>query len=220
MGVQSVRFPKNKFSIEECKQWLKDHHFKHGKVDKHGNFYKFRQTDPSEFTNYVTKVLNNGIELIIGFKQGGDIDLHSLLPKIPLVPPGFNYLGPNNPLEKQVDMETGIPRKGHEPTNNLDKIALKHDLLYNKAEKEGKSKGDILKMKHAADKIFVEEAEAAPSNGWWEKAWNWISRNIIKGKLKLGLGISDYNVISNLKKFKTKEAMLDYINNSGHIVKA
>ena len=71
-------------------------------------------------------------------------DLHAALPKVPLNPPGYKYLGPNNPLEKQVDLETGIPKDGNEPTNALDAIALKHDLLYYYAEKDGVDKADTL----------------------------------------------------------------------------
>src|SRR5438552_11187368 len=117
-------------------------------------------------------------------KRGGDIDLHSLLPKTPLNPPGFRYLGPNNPLEKQVD-EHGIPHKGQEPTSALDAIALKHDLLYDRAERMAKprangepgiNKDDVLRMKHEADKIFVEEAKQAPKENLYQRIMNWIAR--------------------------------------------
>lgn len=217
MTIQSVKFPKDKFTVSEAKEWLKEHKFKYGKVDNRGKFYKFKQVNPNEFDNYTTNVLPNGIELIIAFKEGGDIDLHSLLPKIPLNPPGFKYLGPNNPLSEQVDLETGIPRPGHEPTNDLDRISLKHDLLYNRAEEEGINKKDILQRKHYADAIFIKEAELTPGKSWWEKAWNWISRKIIGGKMKLGLGITADHVIDNLKNAKTKDKIMQYLNTKVYV---
>jgi Phospholipase A2-like domain len=121
-------------------------------------------------------------------KTRGGLDLHAMLPKVALTPPGFRYMGPNNPLEEQVDLETGIPRPGHEPKNNMDRIALKHDLLYHKAEQSGRSKNEILRMKHEADRIFIAEAEATERENWYQRFWNWAARNLIKAKLKLGMG--------------------------------
>jgi hypothetical protein len=152
--------------------------------------------------------------------SGGDLDfdLHSALPKIPLNPPGYKYLGPNNPLEDQVDLQTGLPKPGNEPSNDLDAIALKHDLLYYYAELEGKDKADILKRKHLADEIFIKEAEASPGKTWREKFWNWISRNIINAKMKLGMGITEEDILSKINKAGNKKSILKYLRENVHIV--
>ena len=143
-------------------------------------------------------------------KTGGG-DLHAMLPKIPINPPGYKYLGPNNPLETQVDLETGIPRPGNEPTNGLDAIAMKHDLLYYYAEKDGKSKEDVLKRKHAADEIFVKEAQAFEGKTWSEKFWKWISKNLINAKMKLGLGLTENDIKDKIFKARNKKDILNYL---------
>ena len=54
--VQSVLFDQSKWSVEEAKQWLKDHNFKAHVVDvpRSGRFYHFRQESPSKFTRMRT----------------------------------------------------------------------------------------------------------------------------------------------------------------------
>ena len=74
-------------------------------------------------------------------QEGSAIDLHNLLPKIPLILPGHRYAGPNNPLEQQIQMDKLVNDPGtgkvdrnsifinprNEPTSPLDEIALRHD---------------------------------------------------------------------------------------------
>jgi len=72
--LQSILFPKNKFTYEQATQFLSNHKFKNKGVDEKENFYRFRQlsTDYLKrlgYTNYKTKVLNNGIELIIAYND-------------------------------------------------------------------------------------------------------------------------------------------------------
>ncbi len=67
--VQSVVFPRDKFSLSEAKKWVTDNGYKtsfHGKpVDIKPTQYRFRQA-PVMFKNYVTKKLSNGVLLVLG----------------------------------------------------------------------------------------------------------------------------------------------------------
>ena len=169
----------------------------------------------SDFNNSKTIRLKPNTRLAT--KGSGDFDFHSALPKTPLNPPGYKYLGPNNPLEDQVDLNTGIPRPGNEPKNDLDRIALKHDLLYYHAEKDGLDKRDVLKKKHLADEILIKECKATPGKTWGEKAMNWISRNLISLKMKLGMGINEDDIKLKLHKIKTKRELLKYLKENVQI---
>lgn len=71
--VQSVVFPRDKYNLTQAKKWLKDNNYKvtyrNKPVDKTKTQFRFRQTAPSKYDSYVTKKLNNGILLILGFKN-------------------------------------------------------------------------------------------------------------------------------------------------------
>jgi putative sterol carrier protein len=71
-NVQSVLIPKNKFSKEEAINYIKEH-FKFKKIDdnQRKNFYSFRQFKPTKGSNYSTKKLNNGVELVLEYKKSG-----------------------------------------------------------------------------------------------------------------------------------------------------
>ncbi len=72
MIVQSVVIPKKKFTLKQSEKWIKDNGYKlsfYGKpVDLTVGFYRYRQAAPSRFNKdkYKTKVLKNGILLILG----------------------------------------------------------------------------------------------------------------------------------------------------------
>ena len=68
MEVQSVLFPREEFTMNEAIQWLKDHKYKHKKVDTTEMMYRFRQHDPNDFTRMRTIRLHNDVRLIIGVK--------------------------------------------------------------------------------------------------------------------------------------------------------
>jgi hypothetical protein len=68
--VQSVRVPKDQFTLRQAKSWVKKHGYKltfKGKgVDVTENQYRFRQRDPGTPHKRVrTKVLPNGVEMIL-----------------------------------------------------------------------------------------------------------------------------------------------------------
>ena len=65
--VQTVLFPKSKFSIASAVEWLSNHHYKHKDVDLGDHYLRFRQHTPVAGTRYITKTLPNGVELVIGY---------------------------------------------------------------------------------------------------------------------------------------------------------
>ena len=77
---------------------------------------------------------------------GGNIDIHKLIGKLPIpkggwTPPGYKYMGPYNPLEKQLEYD---PNTGEvlnwkvKPKNRVDEITAHHDICYDM----GKNKGE------------------------------------------------------------------------------
>ena len=58
------------FSLKQAKKWLSKHNYVtsfYGKgVDETLNTYRFRQKAPSQLTDYRTKTLPNGVELVMG----------------------------------------------------------------------------------------------------------------------------------------------------------
>jgi len=78
--------------------------------------------------------------------KGGAIDIHKAIDKLPRPKAGFTpgkykYMGPYNPLDKQLeyDPKTGEVTKSYvQPCNKVDEIAADHDICYDM----GKNKGD------------------------------------------------------------------------------
>jgi len=65
--IQAVIFPKATWSIAKSKKWLKDNSIKPIKSARETlNFYRYRIQDPKLFYGFITKKLNNGVELVIG----------------------------------------------------------------------------------------------------------------------------------------------------------
>ena len=67
-------------------------------------------------------------------KSGGKLDIHNIIGKLPRPKAGFTlpnhkYTGPYNPLEKQLDSNDN-PIPGQEPYNQVDEIAMYHDICY------------------------------------------------------------------------------------------
>ena len=65
--VQSVIFPKEKFSLPKARKWLKDHHYREQKVDITEHFYRFRQMRPMKGGRYTTIALPNGVQIILHY---------------------------------------------------------------------------------------------------------------------------------------------------------
>ena len=70
----------------------------------------------------------------LGHSAGGKLDIHNMIGKLPRPKAGFTlpnhkYTGPYNPLEKQLDSNDN-PIPGQEPYNQVDEIAMHHDICY------------------------------------------------------------------------------------------
>ena len=116
-------------------------------------------------------------------KNGTGLDIHKMIRKLPIrpskgfVPPGYRYLGPYNPLNKQItsNKDTGeIYKINESPKNKLDEIAMHHDICYSVNPKN----------KHMCDKKMIENIDAMENKTLMAK----ITRGIINTKQQLGLG--------------------------------
>ena len=171
-------------------------------------------------------------------QSGTAVDLHSLLPNIPLMLPGHRYAGPNNPLDKQIqtdklvhDPGTGtVDRKsivinpGNEPTSPLDEIALRHDTEYNYASTRGDQE---LNLKHMADKRMVDDIDNLQSRsnqpglmGVYQNVMAGLTRGVIDAKYKLGLGVDMRQIYKQIRYSKkyTKKALENELIKKGLIV--
>lgn len=72
MEIQAIIFPRATWSPTVARAWLKSNgHAPMKRVHKTHQFYRYRLRDPAEFTNMKTKVLPNGVHLIIGTTTHG-----------------------------------------------------------------------------------------------------------------------------------------------------
>lgn len=114
---------------------------------------------------------------------GNGIDIHSLIGKLPKpksgwTAPGYKYMGPYNPLDKQLeyDPKTGEVLKWYtKPKNRVDEISAYHDICYDM----GKDKGEC-------DRAMVNSLDSIPYRDM--PKWGMVARTIIYNKQKLGMG--------------------------------
>ena len=141
------------------------------------------------------------------------IDIHALLEKNPITKKmlqpkfGYRYLGPYNPLDKQMlyDKQTGDVLKYYDnPKNILDKIASKHDTCYS-----------VGKNKNECDRIIVNEIDNIP---YKEKLWGTaMIRSIINTKQRFGMRNFTMNDLSEelnkgvINKFERKKVIVNHI---------
>ena len=117
--------------------------------------------------------------------RGRGMDIHKAIGKIPKpkagwTPGSYKYMGPYNPLDKQLryDPNTGqVLEWKVQPYNKVDEIAAYHDICYDM----GKNKGDC-------DREMVKSLDAIPY-GEMPK-WGSTARFLINTKQKLGLGLN------------------------------
>ena len=118
--------------------------------------------------------------------KGGLLDIHKLIGKLPKPKGGFTlpshkYTGPYNPLDKQID-KFYQPLPGHEPYNQIDAIAMKHDICYRDNDnKQGKLK---------CDKEMLDSLSQTKTKGIRESFDKKLVQAAIGTKYKLGLGNS------------------------------
>ena len=128
-------------------------------------------------------------------RVGSGVDVHKMIGKIPrpkagFTPSKYKYMGPYNPLDKQLeyDKETGkITKFKVEPYNEVDRIAAQHDVDYSISNT--KNKGTA--CKNEADRRIVESLDNIPY-GKMPK-WGQTARFLINTKQKLGMGVKSKN---------------------------
>ena len=115
---------------------------------------------------------------------GSGVDIHKWIGKLPKpkagwTPGKYKYMGPYNPLDKQLsyDPNTGeVTEWRVKPYNKVDEIAAYHDICYDM----GRNKGDC-------DREMVQSLDQIPY-GEMPK-WGSTARFLINTKKKLGLGL-------------------------------
>ena len=114
---------------------------------------------------------------------GGKIDIHKVIGKLPKpkagwTPNSYKYMGPYNPLDKQLsyDPNTGEVLEWRvKPYNKVDEIEAYHDISYDM----GRDKGEC-------DREMVKSLDSIPY-GEMPK-WGQTARFLINTKQKLGMG--------------------------------
>jgi hypothetical protein len=73
LELQSVVFDKKKWTQAKAEAWLRDNGYKTSfygkKVDERPTQWRYRQTAPSRYRNYVSKKLPNNVLLVLGIKN-------------------------------------------------------------------------------------------------------------------------------------------------------
>ena len=65
--VQSLLFPRSRFTTAEAKSWARSHGYRAGKVDTTARYVRLRQSDPSKFARMRTiKFGSSGIKAVVG----------------------------------------------------------------------------------------------------------------------------------------------------------
>ena len=122
--------------------------------------------------------------------DGKGIDIHKFIGKLPKpkkgwTPGNYKYMGPYNPLDKQLeyDPESGEVLKWNvKPLNRVDEISAHHDICYGMAE-DGK------RTKKECDRKMVKQLDEIPY-GEMPK-WGQFARFLINTKQKLGMGLGN-----------------------------
>ena len=117
-------------------------------------------------------------------KAGGKFDIHSFIGKLPKpkarwTPTNYKYMGPFNPLDKQLECnpETGeITKWIVPPFNKVDKISAHHDVCYSRSVD-----------KNECDRKMVSELDKIPYGNVLKMGM--FARKVINTKQKLGLGV-------------------------------
>jgi len=114
-------------------------------------------------------------------QKGGNIDIHGVIGKFPRPKggwtlPNHKYTGPYNPLHTQLD-DWDRPLPGHEPYNQVDEIAMRHDICYR--DNEGN--------KSACDRKMLVELNDMKPKGIREHIDRGFVKSVIGVKYKLGL---------------------------------
>ena len=114
-------------------------------------------------------------------QKGGKVDIHNLIGKLPRPKGGWTlpkhkYTGPYNPLDYQLDANDR-PLPGQEPYNQVDEIAMRHDICYR----------DNIDDKHGCDRKMLDELNEMKPNGLRERIDRRFVKTVIGAKYKLGI---------------------------------
>ena len=208
-GVTSGKFWRRPTAVEEAKMGIirkgsnPELFFKFEKPSRRMKKSRFFENNPealADMNNIISanpdtwpQILRTKYQIIIDdhfwennplTSFGSGVDIHKWIGKLPKpkagwTPGQYKYMGPYNPLEKQVtyDPNTGEVTEWHvKPFNKVDEIAAYHDICYDM----GKNKGDC-------DREMVESLNQIPY-GEMPK-WGSTARFLINTKQKLGLGL-------------------------------
>jgi len=63
-NIQSVLFPRAKFSVAQARHWLGQRGFKSTKVHTTDIYHRFRQQAPDPNRHYILITLENGVKII------------------------------------------------------------------------------------------------------------------------------------------------------------
>lgn len=62
--LQTIEFPRDKFTILAAKQWLAEHHYANSYYRLTRGFIRFMQVPPITAAEYYSKKLSNGVVLV------------------------------------------------------------------------------------------------------------------------------------------------------------
>lgn len=73
--IQSLVFPKDKFTEAQARAWLKRNNKKSGKIDVTENSFRFRQQDPEGFSRFRTTTLpeSGGVLAVLGIRKSAPV---------------------------------------------------------------------------------------------------------------------------------------------------
>ena len=100
--------------------------------------------------------------------------------------PGHKFTGPFTELDKRLDANDN-PLPGYEPFNQIDEIAMKHDICYRDSDLMGATRKEC-------DKKMLNNLDSIKTKGIREKIDYALVKPVIWIKHKLGLGLTDQQV--------------------------
>ena len=113
--LHAVNFPKEGFTLKQSHKWLLKHNFKiPKKVDETINFYRYRQKLPDKRYTYTTKVLPNGVELVLMWRKPSAQRATRLRRLEGGISPKGDKASPVKRIPKEIDPELTISKKEYD----------------------------------------------------------------------------------------------------------
>ena len=73
--IQAILFNKNKYNLDECKNWLEKHNFEYISYRTTKNKHRFRIHEPSSKYKYRIKKITSNIEYVLMYPKIENIEL-------------------------------------------------------------------------------------------------------------------------------------------------